>query len=99
MRRVLIADVDFEGGTVVIREKKRSRKQRTTRRVPLTPFLAGVLKEWLSNHPGGTALFCHAGEVFRSKKRSRTTGHKSDKKRPSSLKGRMATVRQRETPP
>ena len=38
------------------REKKRSRKQRTTRRVPLTPFLAGVLKKWLSVHTGGGAL-------------------------------------------
>lgn len=98
-QRVLVQDVDFVSMTVVIREKKRSRKQRTTRRVPLTPFLAGVLKEWLSVHPGGTALFCQAGEVFRSKKRSRTTGHGSDKKRSSSLKGRMATVRKREAPP
>jgi hypothetical protein len=41
--RVLVSDVDFEGKTVLVREKKRSRRQRTTRRVPLTPFLAGVL--------------------------------------------------------
>jgi integrase len=55
--RVLVSDVDFEGKTVLIREKKRSRRQRTTRRVPLTPFLAGVLKEWLKGHPGGQYLF------------------------------------------
>lgn len=96
--RVKTFDADFAGETVVIHEKKRSRGKRTTRRAPLSPFLAGVLKEWLAVHPGGPYLFCHAGEVFRSKKRSRTTGHQNDKVRPSSLKGRLATVRQRERP-
>jgi integrase len=94
--RALVADVDFTGNTVLVREKKRSRGQRTTRRVPLTPFLKKVLKEWLAVHPGGSALFCHAGIVDRSKKRSRTTSHQNEKKRPSSLKGRMANVRKRE---
>jgi integrase len=93
--RVLVSDVDFESMTVVLREKKRSRNQRTTRRVPLTPFLAGVLKEWLNGHPGGPALFCHVGEVFRSKKRSRTTGHQNPKDRPKSLESRRANVRGR----
>jgi integrase len=94
--RALAADMDFAGNTVLVREKKRSRGQRTTRRVPLTPFLKKVLKEWLAVHPGGPALFCHAGTVARSKKRSSTTGHQNEKKRPSSLKGRMANVRKRE---
>jgi integrase len=94
--RALVADVDFTGNTVLVREKKRSRGQRTTRRVPLTPFLKKVLKEWLAVHPGGSALFCHAGIVDRSKKRSRTTGHQNEKKRPSTLKGRMANVTKRE---
>jgi integrase len=96
--RVRVHDVDFAGETVLIHEKKRSRRTRTTRRVPLSPFLAWVLKDWLTVHPGGRDLFCHEGEVFRSKKRSRTTGHQSDNVRPSSLKGRMATVRPRERP-
>jgi len=96
--RALVADVDFEGNTVVVREKKRTRGQRTTRRVPLTPFLKEVLTGWLAIHPGGPALFCHAGTVSRSKKRSRTTGHQNEKKRPSSHKGRMATVKKREQP-
>ncbi len=61
----------------------------------MTPFLKEVLREWLAVHPGGPALFCHAGTVARSKKRSRTTGHQNEKKRPSSLKGRMAGVRKR----
>lgn len=94
--RALVTDVDFTGNTVLVREKKRSRGQRTTRRVPLTPFLKKVLKKWLAVHPGGSALFCHAGTAARSKKRSRTTGHQNEKKRPSSQKGRMANVRKRE---
>lgn len=97
--RALAADVDFAGNTVVVREKKRSRGQRTTRRVPLTPFLAGVLKDWLKEHPGGPALFCHASTVTRSKKRSRTTGHLGQGERPKTLKARLAAVRQREKPP
>jgi integrase len=94
--RALVADVDFIGNTVLVREKKRTRGQRSTRRVPMTPFLKQVLTDWLAIHPGGPALFCHAGTVARSRKRSRTTGHQNDKKRPSSLKGRMETVRKRE---
>ncbi len=96
--RVLVTDVDFEAKTVLIREKKRNRKQRTTRRVPLIPFLAGVLKDWLAVHPSGHSLFCQAGPVSRSKKRSRTTGHRTEGQRPSTLKGRLATVRNRDIP-
>jgi integrase len=96
--RALVTDVDFTGSTVLVREKKRTRGQRTTRRVPLTPILKKVLREWLAIHPGGPALFCHAGTIAHSKKRSRTTGHQNEKKRPSSLKGRMATVKHREQP-
>ncbi len=96
--RALVADVDFTGNTVLVHEKKRSRSQRTTRRVPLTPFLKKVLRAWLAVHPGGPILFCHAGTVARSKKRSQTTGHQSAKNRPSSLKGRLATVKKREQP-
>jgi integrase len=96
--RAEVADIDFEADMTLIREKKRSRKQRTTRHVSLTPFLKGVLQDWLAVHPGGKYLFCHAGEVPRSKKRSRTTGHLGAKTRPSSLKGRMAAVRRRGGP-
>jgi integrase len=81
MLRLLVTDVDLEAEAVLSREKKRSRRQRTTRRVPLTPFLAAVLKGWLQVHPGGPFLFCHAGEVGRSKKRSRTTGHQGERTR------------------
>jgi integrase len=96
--RALVSDVDFAGNTVLVREKKRSRGQRTTRRVPLTPLLKNVLRAWLKVHPGGPALFCHAGTVARSKKRSETTGHRSQTSRPTSLTGRMANARKRERP-
>jgi integrase len=96
--RMEVGDVDFAAGTVIVREKKRAHDKRTTRRVSLTPFLAGVLRDWLKVHPGGQYLFCQPAEVARSKKRSKTTGHQSDNVRPSSFKGRMATVRQRDRP-
>jgi integrase len=95
--RALVADVDLSADTVLIREKKRTRGQRTTRRVPLTPFLKQVLEEWLEHHPGGPHLFSHGGTVDRSKKRSRTTGHRNGKDRPSSLKDRTASVQKRNT--
>jgi integrase len=65
--RAQLADVDFEGGTILIREKKRARGQRTTRRVPLTSRLGEVLKEWLQCHPGGSSLFGQAPAVVRSR--------------------------------
>jgi len=92
--RATVADIDFDANVVTVHEKKKDKSQRTTRRVPLTPFLKKVLKDWLKIHPGGQFLFCQSGEVPHSKKRSRTTGH-IGKKRPTSLKGRMATVRNR----
>jgi site-specific recombinase XerD len=60
--------------------------------------LKKALRDWLTVHPGGTYLFCHVGVVARSKKRSETTGHQNENIRPSSLKGRMATIRKREPP-
>ena len=94
--RMEVADVDFTAEAVLVREKKRPRKQRTTRRVSLTPALAAILREYLANHPGGKYLFCQSGVVGRSRKRSATTGHKGEATRESSLKGRTATVRKRQ---
>jgi integrase len=68
MLRARIDDIDFGNGTVLLRERKRSRERRTTRRVPLSPFLERVLRKWIANHPGGQFLFCHEQEVIRSKK-------------------------------
>lgn len=93
--RMQLADLDLAGGSVTIRERKRVKGKRSTRRAPLTPRLKKALEAWLAVHPGGTALFCHTGPVFRSKKRSRTTGHQSGKGRAKTLKGRLATVQPR----
>jgi len=74
MIRAQAADVDFEAGTVLIREKKRARGIRTTRRVPLSSRLAEVLRGWLEVHPGGQTLFGQETAVVRSKtKRSAAT--------------------------
>jgi integrase len=93
--RMLVADVDFAGGSVVIRERKRVKGKRSTRRAPLTPLLTDALQAWLAVHPGGSSLFCQSGEVARSKKRSRTTGHQNGNERATTLKGRQATVTRR----
>jgi integrase len=94
--RADVSDVDFDSQVVTIREKKRVRGQQTSRRVSLSPFLAGVLKDWLPVHPSGNHLFCHSGEMGRSEKRSRTTGYLNGKDRPTTDKARSASVRNRE---
>jgi integrase len=66
--RVRIADVDLVGGTALIREKKRARGKRTSRRVPLSSSLQDVLRAWLSAHPGGPFLFSHFGKESRGPK-------------------------------
>lgn len=94
--RSRVADLDFAASVVTIRERKRVKGKVTTRRVPLSPFLVGVLKAWLAIHPGGPWLFCHNANVDRSRTRSLTTGHKG-KERPKSLKERIAGVQRRGT--
>jgi integrase len=66
--RAELGDVDLVGETVLIRERKRVRGKRTTRRVPLSPCLCKVLKDSLADHPGGSFLFCQSAQVARSRK-------------------------------
>lgn len=94
--RMQVADVDFVGNTITIREKKRVRGKSTTRRVPLSPTLAGILKKWLKSHPGGPFLFSQQAIVSRSSKRSLTTGHQGQKTRSKTAAGRAANVRNRD---
>lgn len=68
--RSRIQDLDLEGKTSLIREKKRVRGKATTRRVPLSETLLASLKTWLVDHPGGLFTFCHGPEIVRSKKKS-----------------------------
>ena len=65
--RMDVNDVNFDTDQILVREKKRNRRQRTTRYVSLTPFLKAVLQDWLAGHPGGKYLFCHSEVVARSK--------------------------------
>jgi integrase len=67
MIRLRIPDIDFEGKKVLLREKKRGRGLRTHRHVPLSPFLATALQEWLAKHPGGQEVFMQELIVARSK--------------------------------
>jgi integrase len=61
--RLHVDDVDFQGKTILIHERKRVKGQRTTRRIPLTPFLEAVLKDWLAKgRPGGQHLFANHEE-------------------------------------
>jgi len=60
MARVLVDDIDLAAGTVLIRERKRSRVRSTTfRRVEIPTKLVEILKGWLSQHPGGQFAFGH----------------------------------------
>lgn len=68
MIRSEITDLDMVSGTVILHEKKRLRGKLSTRRVPLSPMLASVLKNWLQVHPGGSQLFCMGLNVERSRK-------------------------------
>jgi integrase len=68
MIRSLLTDIDFHSKSVIIHEKKRVRGKLSTRRVPLSPLLTKVLKEWLADHPGGIHTFAQTLEVERSKK-------------------------------
>ena len=56
--RAIKTDVEFTQGVITLREKKRVRGKRSTRRVPMSTFLREVLQDWLKHHPGGPSLFC-----------------------------------------
>ena len=59
MVRSMIEDIDFRSGTVVLREKKKSRtKAMTYRRVDMSPLLHEVMQDWMKQHPGGQQTFC-----------------------------------------
>lgn len=67
MIRSRVADLDLDGKSVLIREKKRGRGQRTNRRVPLSSSLVETLRGWFDQHPGGADAFCQELRVVRSK--------------------------------
>ena len=56
-------DLDFDAGTITIREKKRDRsREMKFRTVPMADVLGRVLRAWLDeNHPGGPFTLCGQG--------------------------------------
>jgi integrase len=66
--RSRIADFDFQANSLLIREKKRVKGRRTTRRVPLSSFLVSVMKGWFDAHPGGIYAISQELKIFRSRK-------------------------------
>jgi integrase len=68
MLRSQLTDVDLDLGTVLLHERKRVRGKHSTRRVPLSPKLVAILREWFDRHPGGSQTFCLSLDVAHSKK-------------------------------
>ncbi len=64
LMRAEVADVDLNSQMLTLREKKRVRGRRSTRRVPLSSKLTACLSEWLNNRSLGKQLFCdHSGQA------------------------------------
>jgi len=61
--RSRVDDLDFDAGTITIREKKRdSSREMTFRTVPMSAGLRQVLREWLQDdRPGGPHTICGHG--------------------------------------
>jgi hypothetical protein len=51
--RAQVRDLDFRGGFVTLRERKRSRDTKTTRRVPMSGLFKRVMRGWVK---GRTAV-------------------------------------------
>jgi integrase len=62
--RAEVSDVDLDSRSISVRERKRVHGTRSTRRVPMSPFLTEVLTDWLAIHPGGVHLFCRTENVL-----------------------------------
>jgi integrase len=59
VRRLRVSDLDLNAGTVLFREKKKSKSSDTLRRGRLTPAVVAALRVWLASaHPGGPFVFC-----------------------------------------
>jgi len=68
--RILIDDVDLEGGTALIREKKRMKGKRSTRRVPVRRSSRACCKTGSRLIRADSFMFTQQAEVCRSKTRA-----------------------------
>ena len=67
--RSRVDDFDLVGATALVREKKRAKGKLTTRSVPTSPLLAGVLRGWFEDgHSGGPWTITQGAGVARSKR-------------------------------
>lgn len=65
MARARVTDLDFRDGFITIRERKRSRETKTTRRVPMSGLLNRVMRGWVKGRSG--PLFSIEGEPLTAK--------------------------------
>jgi len=65
MARAQVSDLDFRDGFVTLRERKKSRETKTTRRVPMSGLFKRVMRTWTKGRSG--ALFAVDGEPFTAK--------------------------------
>lgn len=65
MARAQVNDLDFRGGFVTLRERKKSRETKTTRRVPMSGLFKRMMREWTKGRTG--PLFAVDGEPFTPK--------------------------------
>ena len=59
--RAEVDDLDLEGRTVTLREKKRRRGTDSFRAVDMAEALEGALRPWLAGHPGGRVAIVKDG--------------------------------------
>jgi integrase len=90
--RTQLTDLDWEGKVVTIHERKRVRGKLTTRRVPLSPFLIGVLQDWLAIHPGGPSLFSQRAIIDDSPNSRRTRTNVVNEDTPAHRQQALSTV-------
>jgi integrase len=64
MMRAKPEDLDLTTGTLTIREKKRVKGRRTTRRVPLSNRLIEVLTNWLTGRKAASFLFGYGAKML-----------------------------------
>jgi len=74
MIRAKLEDTDLSAGVITIREKKRARGTLTTRRVPVSRILSGVLKPLLKRQSGKSYLFGQGDLPYRFRRRTRRSG-------------------------
>lgn len=69
--RSLREDIDFEGRSILMREKKRQKGKETFRHIPLSSSLADVLSEWLNVSTVSAYTFPAEHQVSRCRNRNR----------------------------